>query len=153
MKKYDHIECECPCGYVKLSLSKPPLTRFSCHCTICQDVYKKSYSDETVIYARDVILENSNLLEFKRHRKPPAAERGTCPKCKSPVVAFISLLPMLKIAIIPEHIYKSKSELMPSKAHIFYHRRVADVDDMLPKYSGYMSSQLAALRLIVIGSF
>jgi hypothetical protein len=40
-----------------------------------------------------------------------------------------------------------------ASAHIFYHRRIADEHDSLPKISGYWRSELAVTKLILASSF
>ncbi len=146
------IQCECPCGAIKLTLRQLPITRFSCHCKICQAVYRKPCSDETIVWARDVAIDGLDRIEFKRYRRPPAAPRGICGQCGSPVIAFFSMTPLMRIAIVPSHLYVDQTELPPSRAHVFYETRTRDIDDELPKHSGYMSSQFAALRLILGGA-
>ena len=41
------------------------------------------------------------------------------------------------------------AELPQSGAHIFYHRRAADVRDPLPKISGHWHSELCATKLVL----
>jgi hypothetical protein len=45
--------------------------------------------------------------------------------------------------IIPSANFREQAFLPEPSLHIFYHRRVADIGDELPKYSGYWMSQLA----------
>ncbi len=145
------IRCECPCGAVKLTLRRSPIARWHCHCTICHAVYRKPYSDETIVWARDVEIKGLDHIEFKRYRPPPAASRGICRQCGSPVVAFFSMTSLMRIAVVPSHLYVDQTDLPPSRAHVFYETRVRDIGDELPKHSGYMASQFAALRLILGG--
>ena len=146
------IRCECPCGAIKLTLRRTPIARWYCHCTICHAVYRKPHSDETIVWARDVAIDGLSRVEFKRYRPPPAASRGICSQCRSPVVAFFSMTPLMRIAVVPSHLYVSQTDLPAPRAHVFYETRVRDINDELPKHSGYMSSQFAALRFILGGT-
>jgi len=38
-------------------------------------------------------------------------------------------------------------------AHIFYHRRIADEHDSLPKISGYWRSELAVTKMMLANAF
>jgi hypothetical protein len=38
-------------------------------------------------------------------------------------------------------------------AHIFYHRRIDEANDALPKFNGYWLSTIAVIRLIARGLF
>ena len=61
----------------------------------------------------------------------------------------MSPMPFVRLAFVPIDNYPDQVVLPPPKMHIFYHRRVADVSDALPKYSGQWRSQLAATPLII----
>ncbi len=37
--------CQCPCGTTKYEVEGEPITRFYCHCTICQQQYDASFVD------------------------------------------------------------------------------------------------------------
>lgn len=59
------------------------------------------------------------------------------------------MLPFVTLAFIPATNFVDQSQLPPAAAHIFYHRRVRDVADDLPKYSGYWMSELAVVRSVL----
>ena len=46
------------------------------------------------------------------------------------------------LTIVPSHTIENGGILPEVAFHSFYHRRVADANDDLPKYSGYLKSQL-----------
>jgi len=53
----------------------------------------------------------------------------------------------------PNLLYKNieKGSYLPeSCAHVFYHRRVKDIDDNLPKYSGFISSQILFMKKLLL---
>jgi hypothetical protein len=47
---------------------------------------------------------------------------------------------------------KPSVELPDPAMHIFYHRRVREVRDEVPKVSGYWRSELAVTRLVLSGT-
>ena len=132
----------CSCGNASLELTSAPLVRFLCHCTICQAVYKAPYADATIV-ARGAV-RSLDHVDFKRHRSPPSLNRGTCNSCGEPVVGTLATLAFIPARIFPQ------AELLPEPAmHIFYHSRVADVSDSLPKHSGYLASEWAVTKLAI----
>jgi hypothetical protein len=138
--------CSCRCGASRLAVNGEPIGRFYCHCTICQAVYQQPYADVTI---------------FRRGRSPclttapprSGLNRGTCPACAAPVVAFMALGPLRMFAFVRSHNFERPSELPEPSLHIFYHRRVADATDALPKVSGYWVSEMAVSRMIFGGAF
>ncbi len=129
------------------------MTRFFCHCTICQTVYGRPFSDVTVSWAKHALIEIPNEVEFKRSRPPPNLNRGLRKACKMPVVGQMTLLPALRLSFVPTHVYQNPEDAPEARMHIFYDKRQGDVTDELPKYSGYVRSELAVSRLILAGMF
>ncbi|HKN26598.1 MAG TPA: hypothetical protein VJY34_01435, partial [Roseiarcus sp.] len=66
---------------------------------------------------------------------------------------FMALGPLKMLAFVPSQNFERPSELPEPSLHIFYHRRVADATDSLPKVSGYWASEMAVSRLIFGGMF
>jgi len=141
--------CSCRCGECRFDVNGVPLARFLCHCTICQSQYKQPFVDVTVFWAGAVALAPDHKIAFRKYRPPPALQRGTCPSCGAPVVGFLRLAPFVRLAFVAAQKIPDQSRLPPPAAHIFYHRRVADQSDNLPKFSGYWSSELAAVKLVL----
>ena len=52
---------------------------------------------------------------------------------------------------IPASNFEPEARLPPVRMDIFYHRRVLDTPDSLPKYSGYFPSELAIGKMIMSG--
>ena len=67
------------------------------------------------------------------------------------VVGFLRIAPFVQLAFIPAMNFPRRAALPRPTAHIFYHRRVKDVRDRLPKISGYWPSELYASRLVLAG--
>lgn len=141
--------CSCSCGSVKLRINEPLITRFFCHCEICQSVYKKPFADATVMRASNVVIDKPNTLQFRRHRPPPNLNRGICRSCEMPALGLMTMAPGLKIAFLPTHMLQNPSDAPEPSFHIFYHSRTADVDDSVPKHNGYWRSELAVMGKIL----
>jgi len=144
-------QCACQCGRSKFTVSGRPLARLYCHCEICQALYRQPCADVTIWFGHSVELAENQRVEFKRYRLPPAINRGTCPFCGLPVVGFLRLAPFVQLAFVPAMNFPRGTVLARPSAHIFYHRRVKDARDRLPKISGYWPSELYATRLVLAG--
>ena len=145
--------CACSCGESRFAVNGIPMTRLLCHCTICQSVYKRPFADVTAWWAGAITLPKSHSVQFKAYRAPPALRRGTCGTCGAPVVGFLRLAPFLQLAFVPSANFADQAALPNPAAHIFYHRRVTDASDNLPKVSGYWPSELTVTKLVVGSMF
>ena len=105
--------------------------------------------DPFPLNAKQLHAIDHSLLRFESHWS--WLQRGLCRHCQAPVVAFLALLPGVKVAIIPAQNYPAEAALPDVKAHIFYHRRQHDIDDDVPKISGFLLSELKAMQLIITG--
>ena len=139
----------CPCGISHFEILTKPFARFICHCRLCQAYTGRAFSDVTVLKASQVSLAQDNRVVFRKYRPPPNISRGSCTGCGKPVIEFGWL--GAHLAFVPTPNISDPEILPPPRMHIFYHRRLADALDDLPKYSGYFRSQLAVLRLVVRG--
>ena len=138
---------QCNCGKTKVSFSGEPLFRVHCHCSICQSVYQQPFADFVVLSTKQIQSPVDPAIQFKKHRSPPAVNRGLCPHCKKPVLAKLSLGPGIGMAFIPAANFPNSTKLPAAAFHTFYDRRVADIDDHTPKINGYWPSQLAVTKL------
>jgi hypothetical protein len=141
--------CACPCGASRFEVSGRPLVRLLCHCTICQAFNRQPYADVTAFWAGSITLRVGHQIEFKRYRPPPAARRGHCRSCSAPVVEFLRLAPFVQLAFVPSKLFPDQGALPPPALHIFYHRRLGDIADDLPKVSGYWASELAVMKRVL----
>jgi hypothetical protein len=145
--------CACPCGQTEFEVRGVPVARFICHCLICQSIYKEPFADVTAFWARAIALPKDASVQFKSYRLPPALRRGTCLACGAPVVGFLRLAPLTRLAFVPSRNFLTPNALPSPRAHIFYHRRVKAADDQLPKFSGYWPSELAVSRMVMTNIF
>jgi hypothetical protein len=138
--------CTCPCRKAGLVLREPPVARFICHCRICQAVYRAAFADVTVVRRSSLRAGETHNVKFRKYRSPPALSRGTCRDCGSPVLA-LQALP--RWAYIPAQNYPPAALLPAPAMHIFYDARTTDCSDELPRYHGYLRSEIAVARLVL----
>ena len=135
--------CQCPCGQTQFGVQGRPLLRAFCHCTICQAFNQAPYADVTLFRAKAVNMPSPDLVEYRTYRPPPAIQRGVCPACHRPALEVMNILPMPKLVIVPSANIRDPELFADPSLHIFYNHRVDDVNDGLPKFNGYLNSQLA----------
>lgn len=145
--------CACACGQSTLAVNGTPALRLFCHCQICQAIYKQPYADVTAFWTGAISLPDDHSIQFRRYRPPPALRRGICPSCGAPVVGFLRLAPFVQLAFVPSRNFPAQAALPMPSAHIFYHRRISDVRDPLPKISGYWRSELAVTKMVLANAF
>ncbi|TXI49730.1 MAG: hypothetical protein E6Q50_07710 [Lysobacter sp.] len=140
--------CACPCGEARFEIRARPFARLYCHCLICQRIYGAPFADVSVLWPRDLMPASPERVKTARYRKPPALDRSTCLACGRPVHGVLAFGPLRAFAFVPTANLVSVDAPAPV-AHIFYHRRVADIDDSLPKYSGYWRSEIATTMMLI----
>jgi len=134
---------QCACGAARFAIRGAPILRGFCHCTICQAFNQSACADFMMFRGSDIVMPAGECVEFKTYRAPPAVQRGRCRVCDGPALEFIHLLPMLKLLIVPTANVRAMPLVPAPSLHIFYDTRAGDVEDDLPKFSGYWPSQLA----------
>ena len=148
----EYSVCQCPCGATQLPLKRAPLSRFRCHCLVCQHVYNKPFGSPTVLWHHDLGEVNRDQIVFTVQRRFPfRIDCGTCASCQAPVLGFSRILPFLSLAYIPESMYSDCEQLPPVAGHLFYEHRVNDVEDALPKCSGLLASEWGVARFVLRG--
>ncbi|MDW9635872.1 hypothetical protein GYB73_07690 [Sinorhizobium meliloti] len=140
----------CECGTCSFEVYTSPKVRFRCHCLICQAFNGRPFADVVAVRAKDVVLEKAGNISFKKYRPPPNFNRGVCRTCGKPVVEVAGFGPF-KVLFIPACNFAPVARLPPVRMDIFYHRRVLDMPDSLPKSSGYFASELAVAKMIMKG--
>ena len=138
-----HGNAQCDCGTVKYEITGQPLVRGFCHCTICQAVNDASYADIMLYRGKDVKLPDNTLLAFNAEKFPPILQRGKCKACHKLSIEYFNVFPGVQLIVVPTGVIQDTAVIPDPSLHIFYHSRVADIDDPLPKYSGYLKSQMA----------
>lgn len=137
-----NFNSHCSCGSTRFSIKGQPLLRAYCHCTICQTFNQASYADITLFKSSDVIKPQKGMVEFKSYKSPAILQRGRCISCGGAAIEYLKV-PLLELIVVPSKNIHEESFVPAPSLHIFYNRRVSDIHDSLPKYSGYIKSQLA----------
>lgn len=143
--------CSCPCGTTTFTLHRAPVMRFICHCTVCQAFNGTPFADMVVAHTRGVALPADHQVDFKAYRPPPAVQRGKCKACDRPAIEFMRLPIYPALTFIPTGNFVNATALPEPCMHVFYEKRVADAEDDLPRYEGYLHSQLAFARKFYAG--
>ena len=94
-------------------------------------------------------LRARGLVELGHRGMVVCAPAGLRAACGAPVVGFMALGPLKMFAFVRSQNFERPSELPEPSLHIFYHRRVADATDAVPKVSGYWASEMAVSRMAV----
>ena len=132
---------KCQCEESQYQFNGEVILRSYCHCSICQKFNKRPYADISLVYARDVKLLKNDKIKYTFFAKPELVKRGTCQQCQAPIIEFVDMPLLPKLAILPRQTMPDDVDLPGPECHIFYHQRCYDAQDTIPKYSGYLKSQ------------
>lgn len=139
----------CQCQHAKFTIEGEPITRIICHCTVCQEFNDADFGDVTIYRKKDVKLHDESTVEFKKYMTVTGLNRGKCAACHKPAIEFFNLPLSPSFAIIPSANIHTQKTIPDPAMHIFYHRRVKDVNDNIPKFSGFLKSQLVIGKAIL----
>ncbi len=143
-------EGSCACQSNTYTINNQPVGRFICHCTICQEFTGQSYNDVTVLLKSDVSDLNLIRTKFRRWKLPPNISRGLCTRCDKP---SIEMGLAGNLILVPTTNYPDVAALPAPTMHLFYNRRVEDMDDDLPKYNGFVQSQAMLIKALAKGLY
>jgi hypothetical protein len=135
-------KCTCECGGVSYAVPDKPLFRMFCHCTICQKFNDAAHGDIFVYRASDIERPEEGLVNFDTYRPPPNVQRGKCAACSKPAIEVLDTPLIPSLILVPGNMHNGHDCLPAPKGHVFYQSRIEDIDDSLPKHSGYLKSQL-----------
>ena len=146
--KFTPQEGSCSCQTNTFTIHNKPVARFICHCNICQEFTGQAFNDVTVLLKSDVSDLNLIRTKFRRWKLPPNISRGLCTRCNKP-----SIEKALggNLILVPTMNYPDVAALPKPSMHLFYHRRVEDIDDDLPKYTGLVQSQAMIVKALAQG--
>ena len=147
MSNHTHLHGGCTCGSFSFETRKIPTARLICHCLFCQAFTGQAYSDVSVLLGHQIEIKGKDALTFKKYRLPPNLNRGRCKSCGKPAMETMGAWP-LKAVFIPSANFAAQDLLPPVRIHAFYNRRIADIDDALPKFQNYWPSQFAITKTI-----
>lgn len=143
--KFTPQEGSCSCCSNTYTINHTPIARFICHCTICQEYTGQAYNDVTVLLKPDVSELNLMRTNFRRWKLPPNISRGLCKRCNKP---SIEMAMGDNLVLVPTNNYSDIAALPEPTMHLFYNRRVEDIEDNLPKYNGFVQSQAMIVKTL-----
>lgn len=117
-----------------------------CHCTICQKFNQASHADVLVFNTRDITTPCSDYVAFETYKAPPNVNRGSCVNCGQAAIEVFDFPLMPKLTMVPAAMFAADADLPAPDAHMFYDKRIDDVDVELPKHRGFIRSQLAFFK-------
>lgn len=144
-----NLQSACQCGETKLNITGKAISRGYCHCLICQEFNQAPYSDVAIFYADDVEIPDEKIEFVKFGESATALPRGKCKACGKPVVEKMKIPGLPAMVFIPAETFTDADAIPAPALHMFYHRRVEDMQDKLPKYSGSLGSQLGFMRQLL----
>ena len=145
MEKYT---VKCGCGQTEFKVVGKPIFRVLCHCSICQKFNAAAHADILVYKTAQLTAPAAGKVSFSTYKPPPNVQRGKCAQCGQPAIEVFNMPLMPKLTMVPTGMFAKTSELPEPKAHLFYDKRLADVEDDLPKHNGFISSQLAFFKYL-----
>ena len=137
--------CQCPCGHSKLEIHGEPIVRFICHCTICQRLYKAPYVDANLYKLDQIELPEDSDISYGKYKRVAAIDRGLCPECNHPVMAKVGEGEKAYGFVATKN-HLDADTLPPAEMHVYYGTRVEDVDDDLPKFGNFITSNWAFIK-------
>lgn len=143
-------EGSCSCYSNTYTINHAPIGRFICHCTICQEYTGKAYNDVTVLFKSDLSELDINKTRFRRWKLPPNINRGLCKRCHKPSVEKAMGGALM---LVSTDNYPNVDALPDPTMHLFYDSRVEDIEDDLPKYTGFAQSQTMIVKALAQGVF
>ncbi len=147
---FEPREGSCSCCSNTYTINHTPIARFICHCTICQEFTGQAFNDVTVLLKSDVNDLKISTTKFRRWKLPPNIKRGLCTRCNKP---SIEMAMNGALVLVPTDNYSDKTALPEPSMHLFYNRRVEDIDDDLPKYNGLLQSQAMMVKALTKGVY
>lgn len=143
-------EGSCSCQSNTYTINSQPIGRFICHCSICQEFTGEAFNDVTVLLKSDISDLNLIRTKFRRWKLPPNISRGLCTRCNKP---SIEMGLGGNLILVPTTNYPDVAALPKPTMHLFYNRRVEDIDDDLPKYNGFVQSQAMIVKALAQGVY
>ncbi|MGH1419313.1 MAG: GFA family protein [Hyphomicrobiaceae bacterium] len=141
----------CECQHVRFEFEGLPLFRAFCHCKICQEFNQADFADIIVVRSKDITVREMERIKFKSYRQPPILSRGRCVKCNGVAIETMRIPVLPRLTILPYQTLSRATGVPDPQFHMFYHRRVKEVCDDLPKSSNYLQSQLRFSSALLAG--
>lgn len=144
----ERLNLACRCGNTCYAIARYRF-RVVCHCSICQRFNQADYGDTLVCRPSDIIEHHPDSVRFDTYRPPPNIQRGVCGSCGDPSVEVFESKLLPNIVMVPYAMHRRHDQIENPVAHLFYESRRRDLSDGVPKYEGYVMSQLAFAKHLV----
>ncbi|KAH6665651.1 Mss4-like protein [Halenospora varia] len=134
-------EGSCHCGRVQYQLSREkPLDAKYCHCSTCQVLHGAPFQWAAIFHKEDInfISGHHDLGWYEssekttRHKLPC---KVSCAYCRAPIMDEGRRMILLFPSLIKFKTEEEKKNFDPT-CHMFYSKRLLDIPDGLPKWSG-----------------
>ncbi|TGO70651.1 hypothetical protein BELL_0690g00050 [Botrytis elliptica] len=131
----------CHCGRVKYQLSRErPLSAKFCHCTTCQVLHGAPFQWAAIFHKEDINFTHGHHdlgwyeseEKTTRHKLPC---KVSCAYCRTPIMDEGRNMILLFPSLIKFKNQEEKEKFNPT-CHMFYSRRLVDIPDGLPKWTG-----------------
>ena len=120
----------CFCGASRVVTSGIPIAVSICHCSICRTLSGAPLTAQALFKADRVKFEGD---EPTTTSTSPQVNRCRCARCSSPMYASLMKGTMMAVPLSLINTPGSSDNLKPTH-HMYYGRRVLDVDDDLQKF-------------------
>ncbi len=142
------LQGACQCGHVKFDVAGQPKFRMLCHCTICQAFNQAPHADVVVFKTAQIQTPSSDHVTFKTMKRPPNVKRGACLQCGQAAIEVFDMPLFPKLTMVPAGMFAHAENLPGPVAHMFYESRISNHDDHIPKYRGFLRSQLVFFKYL-----
>jgi len=139
----------CECGTNTFSVSGEPLLRAVCHCHFCQDFNQADFGDFLIYRKEQVTIDNDEATAYRSYKKPEIVNRGSCMTCGKPVLEHLNAPLFPKLIFVPTINHPGHAPLPEPSLQMFYHRHVRDAGEGIPRYSGYLRSEVHFMGRLV----
>ena len=139
------VQASCHCGavVVKICENATPHAQSYCHCKTCRALSGAPYMANLIFAVDQVELIGASGADAPKLLETQTSQhvvRKRCSSCYSPVAASLGT----KRVVVPAALFDRES--LPSswhaQHHLYYDKRIVDVDDDLPKYRGNYGGDL-----------
>ncbi|MCJ1461968.1 hypothetical protein MMC07_000568 [Pseudocyphellaria aurata] len=134
-------EGSCHCGKVKYQLSREkPLDAKFCHCTTCQKIHGAPFQWAAIFHKEDINFTHGHhdlgwydsSEKTCKHKLPC---KVSCAYCRTPIMDEGRNMILLFPTLINFKSEEDRKNFEPT-CHMFYNRRVVDIPDGKPKWTG-----------------
>jgi len=134
-------EASCHCGRVQYQLSREkPLDAKYCHCSTCQVLHGAPFQWAAIFHKGDINFTHGHqdLGWYESAGKSPTHKlpcKVSCAYCRSPIMDEGRNMILLFPTLIKFKNAEERKKFNPT-CHMFYGKRVLDIRDGLPKWTG-----------------